>query len=71
MNRTAKIKFDLYEESGVREYWIVFRELKTVAVYVLKDGQYRPTGEYYTPGPIPVLTLPGFALEWNEVLEGA
>lgn len=69
--RDTKIKFDLYEECGVREYWIVFPGEKTVAVYALENGEYCRAGEYYTPGPIPVLTLPGFALEWSEVFEGA
>ena len=33
-------KFNLYEESGVREYWIVQPKEKTVSVYVLEDGRY-------------------------------
>ena len=65
--RDTKIKFDLYEESSVREYWIVFPGVKTVAVYALEGEQYQLAGEYYEPGPIPVRTLPGLALEWTEV----
>ncbi|WP_316932319.1 Uma2 family endonuclease [Hymenobacter terrenus] len=65
--RDTKIKFDLYEESGVLEYWIVFLGVKTVAAYVLENGQYQLVGEYFTPGPIPVRPLPGLLLEWSEV----
>ncbi len=65
--RDTRIKFDLYEESGVREYWIVFPGVKTVAVYVLAGERYQLAGEYYEPGPIPSRTLPGLTLEWTEV----
>lgn len=65
--RDTRIKFDLYEESGVREYWIVYPGVKTVAAFVLWEGQYQLTAEYTEPGPIPVATLPGLALEWAEI----
>jgi Uma2 family endonuclease len=70
-SRDTKIKFDLYEESGVLEYWIVFPGVKTVAVYVLENEQYQLAGEFYEPGPIPVRTLPGLLLEWSEVFAEA
>ncbi|MDO7876926.1 Uma2 family endonuclease [Hymenobacter sp. ASUV-10] len=66
-SRDTKTKFDLYEESGVSEYWIVYPGLKSVAIYVLDNGQYRLSAEYAEPGPVPVATLPGLALEWEEI----
>ncbi|WP_201983033.1 Uma2 family endonuclease [Hymenobacter rubidus] len=68
--RDTRSKFDLYEESGVLEYWIVFPGLKTVACYVLDQNQYRLAAEYAAPGPIPVATLPGLALEWTDIFAG-
>ena len=68
--RDTRSKFDLYEESGVLEYWLVFPGLKTVACYVLDQEQYRLAAEYAAPGPIPVATLPGLALEWTDVFAG-
>ena len=65
----SKTKFDLYEENGVREYWMVDPGLKNIMVYVLENDQYQLQGEFYQPGPIPVATLPGMALEWAEVFE--
>jgi Uma2 family endonuclease len=34
------IKFDLYEENGVKEYWIVNQSEKTILLYVLKDAKF-------------------------------
>lgn len=34
------VKFGIYEESGVQEYWLVEPEEKTVLVYTLQNGQY-------------------------------
>jgi Uma2 family endonuclease len=67
--RDTRIKFDLYEESGVLEYWIVYPGVKTVAAFTLVAGQYTLTAEYTEPGPIPVATLPGLSLEWAEIFE--
>lgn len=68
--RDTKEKFDLYEENKVPEYWIVSPGDRSVTVYVLQDGRYQVRGEFYTPGPIPVQTLAGFSIEWDEVFEG-
>ena len=46
--RDTKVKFDIYERFGVKEYIIVYPDDKTVVKYVLIDGkyheQYRDTG---------------------------
>jgi Uma2 family endonuclease len=39
-NREMTIKFDLYEENGVKEYWIVNQSEKTILLYVLKDNKF-------------------------------
>lgn len=49
------------------EYWIVLPGEKSVTVYVLQDGRYQVRGELYTPGLIPVHTLPEVGIEWAEV----
>lgn len=70
-SRDTRTKFDLYEESGVREYWIVFPGLKTVTVYHLERERYQLAAEYAEPGLIPLAAVPGLALEWTEIFEEA
>ena len=72
LKHDTKTKFDLYEENGVREYWVVFPGEQTVLAYVLDaHGRYEVAGEYAAPGPMPVAVLPGLAVEWAEVFEPA
>lgn len=63
----TRTKFDLYQESGVTEYWLVFPGLQTVAAYVLVDERYELAAEYATPGRVPSHTLPDLTLEWADI----
>lgn len=45
-SRDRGLKFDLYEKSGVSEYWIVDPERRVVQQYVLAAGGFRSTGEH-------------------------
>jgi len=39
--KDLKYKFSLYEEAGVKEYWIIEPTNQTVSVFVLDNGKYR------------------------------
>jgi len=66
--RDRTIKFDLYLKYGVREYWMVDPDTKTVSAHVLKDGEY--TIRAYTDADkAPVHVLEGCKINLSEVFE--
>ncbi len=36
-------KYEVYEESGVKEYWLVDPESQTLLIYTLVQGKYKPS----------------------------
>ena len=60
-------KFDLYETSGVREYWVVYPREKGVEVFLMQpDGKY-DKGTRYEMGKVPVNVLEGCEIELSEI----
>ena len=63
-------KFHLYEESGVREYWVVFPSDKGVTVFLLQeDGKYDEGTSYEYEGKVPVSIFQGFEIDLKELFE--
>lgn len=70
-NNTKELrkKYEVYEESGVKEYWVVSPQDKTFLVYRLEAGRFRASrlmtiGDIITTG-----ILPGFTLDLATVFE--
>lgn len=66
IERDILIKFRLYKEAGVREYWIVDPERKTVLVYVLENGRY-VVSDYSETDTAPVHVLDGCEIRLTDV----
>ena len=61
------VKLKLYQQAGVREYWIVDPEAQTAQVYVLEQGVFMPSA-FYSPEDIgKVGVLNGCFLELGKV----
>jgi len=61
-------KFEVYEEAGVKEYWIVGPSEKTFFRYILdKEGKFQPTKLLTTGEEVTTSVLPGFSLNLEEV----
>jgi len=68
-NKTElKNKYEVYEESGVQEYWIVSPQDKTFLKYTLnQDGVYVASKLMPSEGEVTTPVLPGFVLNLEEV----
>ena len=51
------LKFNLYQEAGVKEYWIVDPEEKVVSVYTLENGHYYAAAVYSSQSEVSVGVL--------------
>jgi Uma2 family endonuclease len=60
-------KLNLYREAGVREYWVLDPENKSLTVYC-----FRETGSVYSyksAATVPVAILPGLNIELEKVFK--
>ena len=64
----TQIKYKKYLESGVREYWIVDPENKTVTANRLVDKKYTPV-TYTENDEAPVMVLEDFTIKLSEVFD--
>ncbi len=56
-------KYQVYEESGVKEYWIVSQSDQSVLIYTLNDlGKFQPSKIFTLSEKIISSVLPGFEL---------
>ena len=67
--KEIKIKYDLYEEFGVKEYWVVYPGEQSILRYVLNnEGKFITEGRALTVGDkITTPILPGFELALDDV----
>ena len=62
------VKYRLYAEAGVQEYWIVDPQRPTVEIHVLQDGSYRLLGRFGPDETARSELLTGFSVPVNEVI---
>lgn len=63
-------KYEVYEESGVLEYWIISPQDKTFLKYILTGGQYQPSKLMTIGDVITTPILPGFELDLEIAFAG-
>ncbi len=64
-----QIKFDLYEEAGVREYWIVEPRNQTVEVFTLEDDRYRRVKTYVSDDDISPQLFPELIIPLSDIFD--
>jgi Uma2 family endonuclease len=69
--KEMKLKYEVYEQAGVKEYWIVSPQNLFFFVYTLVNGQFI-LGPIKTVGDIVASSvLPGFTLDLTELFKNA
>lgn len=67
--KELKNKFDIYEEAGVQEYWIVSPQDNTFLVNTLVDGKYHTARPMVAGDVVTTSILPGFSLDLKELFD--
>ncbi len=64
----TSVKFQHYEQYGVKEYWMVDHRDQHIRVYVLADGKYKLVGAFASGSKVVSTMLPGLELDAAEIL---
>ena len=68
VKKDVEEKFKLYEENGVREYWIVQPNDETLTVFYLENGKYQHKGIYTRGSNVDVQIFEGkLSIDLDEV----
>ena len=62
-----RTKFEVYQEAGVREYWVVDPKICVVEVFVLRDKAYTLLGRWSSGETARSEVLSGFEIGLNEM----
>jgi Uma2 family endonuclease len=60
-------KYNLYEENGVQEYWVVFPDANAINQYVLADGNYEFIDTFGRHQKLSPKLFPGLEFDLKEV----
>lgn len=67
-HKEIKLKFELYEEAGVKEYWIVYPEEESLAVFILNENnKYDGATLYSGKDNIESKAVPGLNINTREI----
>ncbi len=67
--RELQHKFQLYEEAGVSEYWIVAPAEEFINIWYLENGKYKTSKPFATDQEITTSLLPGLILNTTDIFK--
>jgi len=65
--KELKNKYEVYEEAGIPEYWIIHPQEKTFLKYTLTSGKFQPSRLLTMGDTVETPILPGFVLSLDEL----
>ena len=66
--KEVRLKFELYQEAGVKEYWIINPVEENLVVYIMNASDEYEGGNMYAGGDrIKSFAIKGFEIEVNEI----
>ena len=65
--KEMKQKMEVYEENGVKEYWLINPLDKNVIIYLLEEGQYKGLKPYLKEDILVSPTFPDLQLTLAEI----
>jgi Uma2 family endonuclease len=68
--KELKKKYDVYEEAGVKEYWVVSPKDQWMRIYTLIDGKYSESSYLLAGDTVTSSVLPGFSLSVTDMFKG-
>ncbi|SEJ81250.1 Endonuclease, Uma2 family (restriction endonuclease fold) [Cyclobacterium xiamenense] len=69
--KELKQKYDVYEKSGVKEYWIIHPDEQTLLVYRLINGAYQPSRLLTHGDLVHSQVITGFKLTISDLFESS
>jgi Uma2 family endonuclease len=60
-------KYNLYEENGVKEYWVIFPDSNVINQYVLNEGKYEYINSFSKSQQLAPAIFSNLVIDFNEV----
>jgi len=67
--KDIKIKFDLYQEVKVKEYWVIYPDEKSIEMYILNQEKFELKEVFIKTGTISPHIFPEFSFEVAEIFD--
>nr|MBI1231663.1 Uma2 family endonuclease [Cytophagales bacterium] len=65
--KELQLKYEVYEASGVTEYWVIHPDERTLLIYTLDGGKYRSSRLFTLGDRVSSQAVLGFELELDDV----
>jgi len=66
--KEVRLKYELYEEAGIKEYWIVQPVEENISIFILNnDGKYNGATMYTSGDSIKSEAIPGLTVKVNDI----